>query len=462
MGTRDKQTTAEVVERMDARKLIPSKENLILYRDRKRSDKDYARLLKSVRVKCVEAPLLISEDLYIISGHQRRKAAIQAKKFMVPVIIKAVRRTDYSDDQWLALLREHNVGREKTFDELVREQLVDIDPDEAVAQVLGDHIERSTPRVLTIDISDKEMHRCKISEEKRAIVDAVLEVLRGLNDYLPVSVRAVHYRLLDRHVYRNTKQKLLHVNDWDSYSRLSDLLTRLRLTGVVPWDSICDETRPVTEWQCWRNAADFLADQAAGFGKGYARDLMQSQVTHFEIVTEKLAVKNFVEPVAWKYRIPSVIMRGNSGIDARYQILQRFGKSGKDGLFIFCLGDCDPDGDSIVETTLTSLRDDFGVACVEGTRIAMTHQQADSLHLPRKLKAKESSPNYKAFVHRHGRTDAYELDAVEPAVLQTWLDTAIRGVIDVEAYNHEVGEQKAEAASILARRKAVLKMMRTT
>jgi hypothetical protein len=46
--------------------------------------------------------------------------------------------------------------------------------------------------------------------------------------------------------------------------------------------------------------------------------------------------------------------------------------------------------------------------------------------------------------------------------LQEWLDTAIRGVIDVEAYNHEVARQTSEAAGILAKRQAVLDMMRTT
>ena len=432
----------------------------LLYRERTTNDSDFARLVQSIREKGVEAPLLVSQDSYIVSGHQRQQGAIVTKRFIVPIIYLNLRRSDHTSDQWLAILREHNTGRDKSFDELVREKLVDIDPDEAVAQIVDDQVRRSRSRVETIDIGTREMIRYGVSAVKRPMVDAVLQVLENLQDYLPVSLRAVHYRLVDKTLFRNTRERTLYQNDLASYKDLSDLLTRLRLSEVVPWDSICDETRPVLTWACWRNAADFIAQKSDRFLVGYARDLMQSQRKHFEIVVEKLTVQNFVRPVASRFCIPLVVMRGNSGIDARYKMVKRFNASGKSKLFLLCLGDCDPDGDSIVESTLRSLRDDFRVKNVEGVRVAMRHDQADSLHLPHMLQAKTKSSNYRAFVEKHGRTDCYELEAVEPDIQQQWLDTAIRGVIDVEAYNHEVDAQTREAAGILARRKAVLQVMR--
>jgi hypothetical protein len=231
------------------------------------------------------------------------------------------------------------------------------------------------------------------------------------------------------------------------------------LAEQIPWDAICDETRPVTTWRCWRNAAEFMAKQAEGLFRGYARDLLQSQQKHIEVVAEKLTVQNFIKPIAGGYRMPIVILRGNSGIDARNQLVRRFRDSGKHSLLLLCLGDCDPDGDSIVDTTLRSLRDDFGVCDVQGIRVAMTHAQADNLQLPQDMSAKKSSSNYTKFVTRHGREDCYELEAVAPEVLQGWLDDAIRGVIDIEAYNHEVDEEAQEAAGILAQRQAVLEVM---
>jgi hypothetical protein len=441
--------------------LKPSPENAILYRERTEDDSDFARLVESVREIGVGEPLLVSRDGYIVSGHQRQRAAVLTGRFVVPVIVLNLSRADHTEDEWLARLREYNSGREKTFDELVREKLVDIDPDEAEAQIVDDRVERTRSRVPTIDVGDREMVRYGISEVKQGMVNAILEVLRDLKEYLPVSLRAIHYRLLVITFFRNSKERLPYLNDLASYKDLSDVATRLRLTERIPWDSICDETRPVTIWRCWRNAGDFIAGQAERLFRGYARDLLQSQQQHFEIVAEKLTVHNFLKPVASRYCMPIVIMRGNSGIDARHQIVERFRASGKSSLFLVTFGDCDPDGDSIVESTICSLRDDFGITNVRGVRVAMTHEQADQLRLPKKLKAKERSANYAKFVAKHKRKDCYELEAVAPEVLQEWLDTAIKGVIDVEAYNREVDEQTQEAAEILAKRQAILRLMRT-
>jgi hypothetical protein len=450
----------EQVVHVDARSLIPSPENETLYRKRGAKDADFARLVESVRREGVQAPLLVSTDNYVISGHQRQRAAVITKRFTVPVIRLNLRRSDHSSDQWLAILREHNCGREKTFDELVREKLVDIDPEEAVAHIVDDRVKRSGARVATIDIGDREMKRYGISPVKRGMLEAVLEVLRDLDEYLPVSLRAIHYRLLVKTFFRNTKTGTPYRNDLESYKDLSRLTTRMRINEQIPWESICDETRPVTTWSCWPNAADFIGEQCDEFLRGYARDLLQSQQQHFEIVVEKLTVHNFIQTVAMRYRMPVVVMRGNSGIDARYQIVRRFRESGKDSLLLLCAGDCDPDGDSIVDSTLRSLRDDFHVENVRGVRVAMTHEQADQLRLPQMLEAKESSPNYRAFVRKHGRRDCYELEAVPVEWLQARTDEAIRQVIDIEAYNHEVGEQKREAGGIMARRLAVLDMLR--
>jgi hypothetical protein len=450
----------EQVVYVDARDLIPSPENETLYRKRGANDADFARLVESVRREGVQAPLLVSMDNYVISGHQRRRAAVITERFVVPVISLNLRRADHTGDQWLAVLREHNCGREKTFDELVRERLVDIDPEEAIAHIVDDRVKRSRARVAAIDISDREMKRYDISAVKRGMVEAVLEVLRELDEYLPVSLRAIHYRLLVKTFFRNTKTGTPYRNDLESYKDLSRLTTRMRINGQIPWESVCDETRPVMTWRCWRNAADFIGKKSEQFLRGYARDLLQSQQQHFEIVVEKLTVQNFITPVAAPYCMPVVVMRGNSGIDARYQIVRRFRDSGKRGLFLFCLGDCDPDGDSIVESTLRSLRDDFHVGNVSGVRVAMTHAQADRLNLPQMLEAKKKSPNYRAFVRKHGRRDCYELEAVPVEWLQATTDEGIRQVIDIEAYNHEVDEQTREASDIMARRLAVLDILR--
>ena len=225
----------------------------------------------------------------------------------MPILRLKIRRSDATPDQWLAVLREHNCGREKSFFELVRERLVDIDPDEAVSQVVDDKVRRARSKVPIIAVREARMKRYKISPEKRPMAEAVLQVLRDLGEYLPLSLRAIHYRMLDKEFFRNAKAETAYCNDLASYKDLSKIVTRMRLAGEIDFDDLEDETRPVVLWDCWRNAADFISREADRFLTRYARDLMQSQTKHFEIVVEKLTVQSFVQPVAARYCIPVVI-----------------------------------------------------------------------------------------------------------------------------------------------------------
>lgn len=452
---------SEAVQRVSIDAIYESPENRLLYRNRSTDNADFRRLVESVSKNGIESPLLVSLDGYIISGHQRFQAAIRAGLDVVPVIVKPLRRSKHTRDQWTAVLREHNTGREKSFDEVVREKLVDLDPARAAKAVVLDRIERARLRIETIQLDSAEVKRHRISAAKREFADAILEVLRDLQDYLPVSVRQCHYSLLNSPPLRNsTKPDSRYRNDLKSYHDLSDMLTRMRFSGEVAWDSLIDETRMCTEWTSWSNAGEFIEQQIERLLTGYSRNSLQSQPCHVEIVCEKLTVKSIIETIAGQYDVPVLIGRGNSSADARHRMRRRFQKSGKDKLVLLVLGDCDPDGDSIVESFVRSMRDEFYIPEVEGVRVGITHQQADELGLPKTLEAKESSENFAKFVKRHGRRDAYELEAVSPEVLQRWTDEAIRSVLDIEAFNAEVEKQNTEATEIAARREAILELMK--
>lgn len=451
------------VRQIDVFALKPSPENKLLYRERGRRDGDFRRLVKSIRSDGVQAPLLVSLDWYIVSGHQRLKAAIAAGLSHVPCIVLKLLRSEHTADEWTAILREHNCGREKTFDELVRERLVDVDPAEAAATIIADRTARGEVAGDKINLvrGFGVNRRSAISSAKRAFADASIKIIGDLRDFWPLSVRQVHYRLLNDLPLRNSRRpKSRYQNDRASYQDLSDVLTRLRLTGEISWQAVSDETRPVTIWRTWRSAAEFIGQQTERFLTGYSRDWLQSQPNHIEIVAEKLTVQGIVNQVAARYAIPVLIGRGYSSIDARHGIVERFEASGKDKLVLLCLSDCDPDGDVISESLVQSLLDDFHVGKVEGARVALTHEQCDRLDLPPVMQAKEGSSQRRKFVEAHGTADVFELEAVPPTTLQEWIDDAIRASIDVEAFDHERKQEQAEAVEIQARRQAAIETMK--
>jgi hypothetical protein len=448
---------------IETARLKPSPENQILYNQRGPDHPDLRGLIESIRERGIEARLLVSRDHYIISGHSRWQAAQYLGLLKVPCEILPIRRSDCSTDEWAKHLREHNHGRVKTIDELVREKLVDVNRDEVLRAARDQRKLRSDAETEEIEISATRKQRCAISDEKRPMADAVRKVLRELGNDLPISVRGLHYALLRQPPLRNSRKPTSrYCNDRASYQDLSDLLTRMRLVGQVPWGWIIDETRPAIHWATWPNSAEFIREKSKVLFDGYSRDLMQSQRTYFAVVCEKLSVKRFLEPTCSEFTIPLVVARGNSSADLRHQLAGRYHASQKDRCHLFILADADPDGDSISQTLVDSLCHEFDIDDLSADRVAITHRQADELGLPDNLDAKPSSSNYGRFIKQHGRDDCYELEAVQPAQLRKWLDEAIRGRIDLESYNAEVKQQEDEIVFIEARKRAVLQLVKSS
>ncbi|HBH50766.1 MAG TPA: hypothetical protein DDY91_02625 [Planctomycetaceae bacterium] len=459
-GQSEKSKVKRTRKDIETARLKPSPENQILYNSRGPDHPDLRGLIESIRERGIEARLLVSRDHYIISGHNRLQAAQHLGLETVPVEILPIRRADCSSDEWARLLREHNHGRQKTFDELTREKLVDISKDEVLRAARDQRKLRSDGETEEIEISATRKQRSVISDDKRPMADAVRKVLRELGTDLPISVRGLHYALLRQPPLRNSrKPNSRYRNDRQSYQDLSDLLTRMRLAGEVPWGWIIDETRPAIHWQTWPNSAEFIGQKSKLLFDGYARDLMQSQRVFFAVVCEKLSVKRFLESTCAEFTIPLIVARGNSSADLRHQLAARYHASRKDACHLFILADCDPDGDSIAQTLVNSLAHEFDIDELTADRVAITHRQADEMGLPYNLDAKPSSSNYEGFIERHGRSDCYELEAVQPAQLRTWLDEAIRGRIDLESYNAEVEQQAEELRFIEAKKRAVLELV---
>src|SRR5262249_11395984 len=135
--------------------------------------------------------------------------------------------------------------------------------------------------------------------------------------YWPLTVRGVHYPLLNYDFIRGyywpkshepdygTRRALKYVNDDNSYDATSDLLTRLRLNGEVPWEAIHDGTRPLREFNAFSNAKEFVRQEVEDLFNGYWRDLLQTQPNHVEVLVEKNTVYHMVLQVTEKYQIPT-------------------------------------------------------------------------------------------------------------------------------------------------------------
>jgi len=439
--------------------LQPSRENEQLYSDTDATLNDFAEHL---RRDGILEPLVVTRDGFIVSGHRRHAAALRAGLERVPCRKLRQKRSEFTDDAYVKLLREFNRQRSKTIDEILRESMVDANPEAAYVALVESRVKRARTNGHSFEIEGVK-RRAEISKAKSPMLQAALAAIEQRREFWPLSVRQIHYCLLSDPPLRHAKKPgSLYRNDRQSYQDLCDLLARARIAGHLDWTTIVDETRPVCLWPTDQHVGAFVERELSDLFGNYWRDLQQSQPDHLEILIEKNASLSVIETVAMGYCIPITSGRGQTSKEKLWQIAKRFRASRKDRLVLLLLSDFDPDGDAIANANALSLRDDLGIHEDQllPVRAALRLDQIEKYQLPQSLEAKTTSSNYDKFVLRHGVNYAVELEALAPEHLQTELDRSIRSHLDTDAFNREVEKEKAEAAKLQGLKGRVLEFIK--
>jgi len=255
----------------------PARENSLLYDGfNPQTDDDDAKLYWSIKSDGIREPLHVSADGYILSGHRRYSAAHWVSLTVIPCIVHDdVVFGDLTADERIKLLAVYNKQRDKSHAERLREAMQEISPDEAYKNLLQDRIER---RQIEID-DNVYLGDCKTRARitTQAFLKAAQRAIESERQFWPLTVRRIHYLLLNNPPQRHDKKPgSVYRNDLASYKPLTNLLLRARLTGDIPHAAIEDELRPIRVIHTYQNPADFIADQAQHFLRGYARLIFNS------------------------------------------------------------------------------------------------------------------------------------------------------------------------------------------
>lgn len=437
------------VRKVPLASIRPSPMNDNVYRPPSPDDPDIQAMAESMREHGVLEAIHITRDGFILSGHRRYCAATVAGLETVPVVEESITRDDPAFARLLVL---HNQQRQKTVAELLAEQVVQRSGEDAHFELLQHRAKRSRNASgnACAMVVDRKRIRSEISSAKQQMLDAVLVVIEELEDFWPLSLRTIHYNLLNNPPLRNaSKPASLYQNNRQCYQDLSDLCTRARFEGLLPFEAIHDPTRPVTNWNIHRNAGDYIQKQFDQFLRGYYRDLLQSQPDHIEVIGEKNTLLPILRPVCFDYTVPLTIGRGFCSVPPRKAIHDRWRASAKNKLVMIVMSDHDPDGEMIADSLVGYMRDDFGIPDfrIVPVRAALTAKQCKQFDIPADVDAKPTSTNYQRFVKEHG-TGACELEAVPPRRLQQMLRDAIDSVLDHDAFAAEQERERADAAEI--------------
>lgn len=433
--------------------LHPSPENDAIYGVVDTTANEFIDFANDIARNGIREPIVVSADGYLISGHRRFAAAKLVGMQEVPVRwITDLYRSNHTSTEWKRQLVSYNQQRVKSATVRLREAALQVDPDIAYQQLCSDRDKQYSKGLKKLEIKGEKV-RAQISHQKQEMLQSVITVIESLKKFWPLSVRQVHYQLLNDPPWRNTvgKRRQRYKNNKKSYGDLCELLARARIAGLVTWEAITDETRTTNNTHFQKDSAEFFSDQFHWFLRDYRRDLLQSQLDHVELIVEKLTVQNIVLPISQKYCVPMTVGRGYCSLEPRKELVDRFRCSGKRKLILLICSDFDPDGDEIAESLVRSIRDDFGIDGVEASKILLRSDQATDWKLPPNgEEAKKSSSRFKKFFAKYNSTNVFELEAISPLLMQSAVEEGIRAAIDIKAYEQEVQAEKQDAVQLAA------------
>jgi hypothetical protein len=142
--------------------------------------------------------------------------------------------------------------------------------------------------------------------------------------------------------------------------------------------------------------------------------------------------------------VPYFAVRGYNSISEMYQTGKQFGDiidQGQDPIVLY-LGDHDPIGMNMSDVAIEQLSM-FADSDVEVRRVALNFDQVEE-YTPPPNPAKVTDQRYSRYVREFG-TECWELDALEPAIIDRLIRQEIEDMVDQEAWDNAKQHQAKNA-----------------
>ncbi len=447
------------VQLVPVKEIQPSPENKEVYGPTNYDHDPALKLLvRSVKRLGLEEPLIITRDKFVLSGHRRLFAVQELGWPTVPVRFANITRADASD--YHRLLTEYNPQRIKSVASTLSEKLLrTASTSDCGASWTEYHKAKGNPGISQMSVDGSKFSE-EVGPRQQQFLAAAIRVIDALQGYWPLSVRQVHYKLLNRPPLTQTTKKKgerwRYKNNLACYNKLSSLLVSARYHGDIPWEAIDDSTRDSQTYNPSMDIGEFVEDEVGMFlhESGFQRNRMEGQPNHIELIVEKNTLLNILSDIASDFHIPITATRGYGGPSLWHEIQERHNDAlcdhegpGDPKCILIIVSDHDPEGLNLADDAVRSLRDNHGVDVV-ATRPAITLEQAKQYDLPSNP-AKESSSRFREYVKRTGTNRCWEVEALEPDILRKCVHDAILKAVDVDQLN-AVQERQAQERQDIA------------
>jgi len=415
-------------------------------------------LCEAIDDRGLDEPLILTSDKFVLSGHRRFEAVKLLEFETAPCRIRRdITREGMDKVEYMRLLQSYNPQRVKTAGSLLREAILRDsttleDTQAAIRRVASTARPTVEPEYIEVD---GRKYTGEISDNKQAFLRAVQEIVTKMRSYWPLSLRQIHYQLLNDPPLTFTPKRskfgdehYRYRNDRGSYQALSNLCVDARYLGAIPFYAIDDPTRTFEHRPGFSSVSGFLRQEMENFLLGYNRDKQKSQPKHIEVFVEKNTLLGVVRDVCRDYYVPLTSGRGFAGPSIWRKMSERFDNSGKEEMVLVVISDFDPEGLELADDAIRSLRDLWNVP-INYARVAVTEEQIEEHDLAEDFNpAKETSPRYQSFIDRTGDDKTWECEALELDYLQEELTRVIEENMNMEIFEKEQELEESDTEEI--------------
>lgn len=265
-----------------------------------------------------------------------------------------------------------------------------------------------------------------------------------------LTLRQLYYQFVSRDLLPNRAQ---------AYDRLGSIINDGRMAGDIDWDAIEDRTRRLRDYETFTSAAE----AARSVAKHYIEPLWDAQPIYCEVWIEKDALIGVIEPVCNRWRIPYFACRGYASQSEMYVAGKRLADRVDRGqeVVIMHLGDHDASGIDMTRDNRERLHlfaagmpydgdelDESYTDKIDIRRLALNMDQVRRYNPPPNP-AKESDGRTAAYKIAYGTSSSWELDALDPKVIDKLIDNEVRNLLDDDAWTESVAQEKAARQLLL-------------
>lgn len=253
-----------------------------------------------------------------------------------------------------------------------------------------------------------------------------------------VTLRQLYYQFVARDIIPNKQSE---------YKRLGSVINDARLAGLIDWDHLQDRTRNLQSIGHWANPGHIIQ----GAASSYHRDLWQGQPEYVEVWIEKDALVGVIEGPCERWDVPYFSCRGYTSQSEMWGAAMRLLRRIKNGqtCTVIHLGDHDPSGKDmsrdIRDRIVGFLAHHVGMSrAMDFTlnRIALNMNQIEQYNPPPNP-AKLTDSRCAGYIEQYG-DESWELDALDPDVLNTLIEEEIQRHLDIDMFEEQRELQETE------------------